>query len=77
MTRRVRSVVALLAAAMLGACGDKPQTVDVSARKSDTRIYEVANNPYVAAGWTPGDSVSWEDQMQSRVRHQNEYNRVK
>ena len=73
----LRLACAAFAASLLAACGEKPQTADVSARKSDTRAYEGARNPFVAAGWKPGDSASWEDQLQTRVRNQNEYNRSK
>ena len=70
-------VAAALAVAALGACGEKPQTTGNSAKKSDTRAYEGASAPYVAAGWKAGDRASWEEQMRSRVQNQNEYLRTK
>ena len=68
-------LTALSVAAMLGACGEKPQTVNSSAKKSDTRAYEGGQTRHVAAGWKAGDSGSWEEQMRVRVQHQNEYAR--
>ena len=74
---RMRVAFAVLLLAGLGACGEKPQTANVSARKSDTRAYEGTQNAFVAPGWKVGDSGSWEEQLQVRVRNQNEYNRTK
>ena len=72
-----RAALPLLSLAVLVACGERPQTTNVSAKKSDTRAYEGAQNAFVAPGWKVGDSGSWEEQLQARVRHQNEYNRTK
>ena len=74
---RARIVVIILASALLGACGEKPQTTGSSAKKSDTRAYEGVQDSYVVSGWKAGDSGSWEEQMRVRVQHQNEYVRVK
>ena len=74
---RVRIVGAVLVAVALGACGEKPQTTNSSAKKSDTRVYEGGQTHYSAAGWKAGDSGSWEEQMRVRVQHQNEYVRGK
>ena len=74
---RMRAALALLSLTVLGACGERPQTTNVSAKKSDTRAYEGTQNAFVAPGWKVGDSGSWEEQLQVRVRNQNEYNRTK
>ncbi len=72
-----RFTAAVVAAVALAACGEKPQTMQVSARKSDTRAYEGAQGAFVSSGWKAGDSNSWEEQMRVRVQGQNEYIRVK
>ena len=74
---RMRIAVTLLSFAVLGACGENVQTANVSKKKSDTRAYEGTQNAFVAPGWKVGDSGSWEEQLQVRVRNQNEYNRTK
>ena len=74
--RRAGGIVLALAA-VLAACTEQPQTTQESGKKSDTRAYQGAANPFVAAGWKVGDSGSWEEQMRMRVQNQNEYIRVK
>ena len=74
---RARILVAVLSFAVLGACGEKPQTTASGAKKSDTRAYEGAQGPYAASGWKTGDRASWEEQMRVRVQTQNEYLRTK
>ncbi|MDP3082816.1 MAG: hypothetical protein Q8N44_03855 [Rubrivivax sp.] len=64
---------AIAAAVVLSACTEQPQTTSV--RKSDTKAWDAAQNPYVAAGWKAGDQASWEEQMRQRVQGQNEYSR--
>ena len=69
---------ALGVAAVLGACGEKPQQVTGSTvKRSDTPAYGGVQAPYAATGWKAGDSASWEEQMRLRVQNQNEYTRVK
>jgi hypothetical protein len=58
----------------LAAC-EKPQTAET--RKSDTRAWQGAENPYVASGWTAGDQVSWEQQLRTRAQAQNDYAKAK
>ena len=70
------SILACAAAALLAACGEKPQTATAAVKKSDSQAWKGADNRYVAAGWKAGDQASWEEQMRSRARGQNEYNRV-
>lgn len=67
----------LALAATLAACTEQPQTVNESGKKSDTRAYQGAANPFVDPNWKVGDSGSWEEQMRLRVQNQNEYIRVK
>ena len=56
------------------ACGEKPQAA--TQRKSDTHAYDGPASAYTAAGWKPGDLVSWEAQMRTRSQGQNEYSRT-
>jgi hypothetical protein len=67
----------LLAAALivaLVAC-EKTQS-GPSVRKSDTKAWDAAQNPFVAPGWKTNDEASWESQMRERAAWQNEYPRV-
>ena len=73
---RARLAIVALAVTVLAACGEKPQTKGNDAKKSDIPAYKGGQTPYAAAGWKPGESGSWEEQMRVRVRHQNEYVRV-
>ena len=71
---------AILMAAALAACGEKPQTVDgASARKSDEPAWAVSNaaDPaFTATGWkTTGDKAAWEQQIRQRGQAQNDYAR--
>ena len=63
---------------VLAACGEKPQTIDASAKKSDAEPWTVSNaaNPaFAAAGWTAGDKTAWEEQIRKRNQSQNDYAR--
>ena len=66
-------LAALLA---LGACTERVQTAQPSARKSDAKAWETVQTPYLAPGWKPGDQASWDAQMRTRNQAQNEYTRV-
>ncbi|WP_372528218.1 hypothetical protein [Piscinibacter sp.] len=68
--------VALAIGLGLAACGET-STGSVPIKKSDTKAWQGADDPYVAAGWSAGDHASWENQMRTRAQSQNEYNRVK
>lgn len=68
-----RIVLMAALAASLAGCGEKAQTA--SAKKSDARPWEGAQNAFVAQGWKAGDQGSWEAQMRTRVQGQNEYSR--
>ncbi|WP_395141668.1 hypothetical protein [Schlegelella aquatica] len=67
---------ALAAAALLGACGERPQTAQAPQTRGDTPAWQGASNPYVASGWKPGDAASWEQHMRRRAQGQNEYSRA-
>jgi hypothetical protein len=63
--------------ALLAACSEKPQTIGFSNSGPDTAAFKGAENPFVAAGWKPGDRTSWEQHLRTRVQMgQNEYNRI-
>ena len=73
MTRLSLWITAL---GLLVACGDRPQTADAAAKKTDTPAWQGADNGYVANGWKAGDKAKWEAQLRARARGQNEYVRV-
>ena len=76
MMRLVVLVPVLAALAALSACGEKPQTL--SGVKSDTALFQGAQNSFVAPGWTPGDKTSWEQGLKARMQNtQNEYSKTK
>ncbi len=63
-----------LACLALGACSEREQTAGM--RKSDTSPSSTAAGPFTASGWKAGDKTSWETQIATRARSQNEYNRT-
>jgi hypothetical protein len=73
---RIASSIVLCAAALLAACGEKPQTATPAAKKSDAGAWQGSDARYSANGWKAGDRASWEEQMRARARGQNEYSRV-
>lgn len=75
---RVRVVALLsLCGVLLAACGEKPQTIGPSHRKTDAQAYQgAADDPFVAKGWKQGDKTSWDNQIRQRNQLQNEYNRT-
>ena len=79
MTGRALVPVALIALTLaLAACGEKPQTMDASAKKLDAQPWSVsdaANPAFKAAGWKAGDKTAWEDQIRQRNQAQNDYAR--
>lgn len=68
-----RIVIVAAMAALLSACGEKPQTA--ATKKSDGKPWEGAQNSFVAQGWKAGDQGSWDAQMRTRAQGQNEYSR--
>ncbi len=75
MSRRLTTTVLLAAAALLGACSEKPQTA--SATRHDTPPWQgVAGGQESASGWKAGDKASWQEELRVRTeRGQNEYTR--
>ncbi|WP_341886905.1 hypothetical protein [Variovorax sp. YR752] len=69
-----RTLIVLALAAGLAACGEKPQTA--TAKKSDSKPWEAAQNSFVTGDWKAGDQASWEAQMKARAQGQNEYSRA-
>ncbi len=66
-----------LACLVLASCGEKPQTLQSSHKRSDSPAYEGApDDPFVVKGWTPGDRVSWQNQIRERNQFQNENKRI-
>ena len=70
--KRLSTVAAVAACVLLGACGEKPQTLN---RKADAQPWQGAQNPYGAAGWKAGDKTAWEAHLRARSQGQNEYSR--
>lgn len=73
----MKRVLILIAAVLaLAACGEKPQMLS-SGVKLDAPAYTGPASPFTAAGWTPGDKTSWEQELKVRTQNgQNEYNKV-
>jgi hypothetical protein len=68
-------VVAML---LIAGCGEKPQTMDASAKKRDAQPWspsDAADPAFAAAGWKGGDKAAWEEQMRVRNQAQNDYAR--
>jgi hypothetical protein len=60
----------------LGACGEKPQSIDQAARRSDTGAWtmsQAANPAFAAPGWKGGEKAAWEQQIRQRNQAQNDY----
>ena len=74
--KAAHSLGILVSAALLAACGDKPQTLEAGKKKPDTQAYQGLGDAYKAAGWTNGDKTSWEAQIKARNQGQNEYSRT-
>lgn len=74
---------AVVSLALLGACGEKPQT-NAQGVKHDTAPWQgtasadgQAGKAFSASGWQPGDKASWEAELKTRTQNgQNEYNRM-
>jgi hypothetical protein len=76
MTSTARLSILLCAAALIMACGERPQTATAATKKSDANAWEGADNRYVAQGWQEGDRASWEGQLRARTQTQNEYVKI-
>ena len=58
----------------LAGCGERVQTIPVgTAKKTDSATWQINDNGFVAAGWTPGNEASWNAQMKKRAQAQNDY----
>jgi hypothetical protein len=69
-------IAAALLSLALGACGEKPQTIDQPARRADADAWAVsqaAHPAYAAPGWKGGDKAAWEQQIRQRNQAQNDY----
>ena len=76
MMRTSLKISLVLVAAVLAACGEKPQTI--GAGTMDVQPYQGAENSFVASGWKAGDKTSWEQALKARaLSTQNEYSRTK
>ncbi len=75
MMRATMLLPVLASLALLGACGEKPQTL--AGKKSDAPAFQGAENAFVAPGWKPGDKTSWEQGLKARALNtQNEYSKT-
>ena len=73
-----RALVLTFAAGLLAlaGCGEKVQTMDASARRTDSQPWDVssaANPGFNAAGWKGGDQAAWEAQIRQRNQAQNDF----
>ena len=69
------TLMLIAAAALLTACGEKPQTL--GGAKQDAAPYGGTGKPFVDAGWKQGDKASWESHLKARGQNsQNEYTKT-
>lgn len=69
------TLLMLALAALLSACGDKPQALGTG--KQDASPHQGTGKAFVDGGWKPGDKASWESHQKARTQHgQNDYNRM-
>jgi hypothetical protein len=71
----MKIISTLLLSLFLVACSEKVQNLG-SRKNVDLPSYMGAKNDYVEKNWTPGDKTSWEAQLKSRAKGQDEYTRV-
>jgi ABC-type glycerol-3-phosphate transport system substrate-binding protein len=60
----------------LAACGEKPQAMDATAKKSDAEPWTVSSSAtpaFTVPGWKVGDKAAWEEQLRKRNQSQNDY----
>lgn len=70
-----KTLMLIAAAALLAACGEKPQTI--GGAKQDAAPYSGTGKPFVDAGWKPGDKAGWESHLKARAQNsQNEYTKT-
>jgi len=78
VTRALAFAAATALTLSLAACGEKPQTLDASAKKVDAPPWapsDSANPAFAAKGWKGGDKTAWEAQLRQRNQAQNDYAR--
>ena len=74
--RRAPLLGLLAAAALLGACAEKPQTA-ATKQHDDKPWAGLAAGQHADAGFKAGDQAAWEEQLRTRTqRGQNEYTRA-
>jgi hypothetical protein len=77
--RRVAGSIGIaLAMLLIAGCGEKPQTMDASAKKRDAPPWsasDAAEPAFAASGWKGGDKAAWEAQMRARNQAQNDFAR--
>lgn len=65
----------MVAAAMLSACGETPQTA--SGVKQDAAPYSGTGKAFAEKGWKQGDKTSWESHLKTRAQNtQNDYSKT-
>ena len=69
-------VLVSVALGLLSACKDEEQGFKAS-KRPDVAPYMGANDGFMAIGWTPGNQVSWTQEINKRNQHQTEYSRIK
>jgi len=66
----------LASAALLVACGEKPQTLG-GAKQDAAPHTGTGTAAFTAPGWKPGDQTSWEQALKARGQYgQNDYSRA-
>jgi hypothetical protein len=59
---------------LIGACGERAQTITPSVKKLDAAPHSGPTiGAYSDKGWKAGDKVSWETHMRARTQSQNDY----
>ena len=71
-----RYAILMLSALALAACTEKPQELAGGKVKGSAQAWQGPASPYTDAQWKAGDKQSWEQHMQARTTHQNEYVRI-
>lgn len=70
-------ILILCAAALLAACGEKPQGLG-GVKQDQPPHAGTGVAAFTAPDWKPGDKNSWEQQLKARGQYgQNEYNRTR
>ena len=68
-------IFAVVLAAGLSACGDKPQELETS--KKDSAAFTGTGKAFANQDWKQGDKASWESHLKARNQYgQNDYTRM-